>query len=83
MQLKQTLALATFGYWDGGKKDTFLWEIKNTQRDNKGEFCKIGSWEANHWFHVGKGKTEKLTLSYAKKHLKHSTKIPSTFEYVL
>lgn len=73
------------GFWDGGKKSQFDWTVdpfNGVQKDKKGEFVKIGSFEGNHWFCVAKGKTEKLTLSYAKKHLQSSTKLPCTFEYV-
>lgn len=84
MKLRQTLQHPVNGYWDGGAKQVFDWEIESryASKDSKGEFIRIGSWYANHWFHVAKGKTEKSTLSYAKQHLRKTTKIPSTFEYV-
>ena len=83
MKLRQTLAKPVQGYWDGGAKQVFEWEIEgHPHKDKKGEYVKIGSWQANHWFHVAKGKTEKQTLSYAQKHLKKSTRYPSKFEYV-
>lgn len=83
MKLKQTLQYAVNGYWDGGKKQVFEWSIDgNVQKDKKGYFVRIGSWGANHWFHVALGKTDKLTLSYAKRHLRKITKIASTFEYI-
>jgi hypothetical protein len=82
MKLIQTLAEPTQGFWDGGKKQRFEWTIDSRHKsDNKGQFVKIGSWEANYWFHVSLGKTERQTLSYAMKHLKAVTKIPSTFSY--
>lgn len=69
--LRQILVELTYGYWDGGKKDTFDWAIDSqVMKDSKGEFVRIGSFEANIWFHVAKGKTDKMTLSYAKKHIK-------------
>lgn len=71
MKLIQEFKEPIGGYWDGGVKSRFEWEINGQPKtDSKGQFIKIGSWEANYWFHVGLGKTEKLTLSYAKKHLK-------------
>ena len=83
MILRQKLDHPVNGYWDGGKKDTFDWEIDGTpQTDDKGIFVKIGSWTANHWFHVALSKTEKLTLRNAMLHLRAVTKIPSTFEYI-
>lgn len=81
MKLVQILDEPVYGYWDGGKKQRFDWEITNVFEDDKGGFVRIGSWAANMWFCVALGKTEKLTLSYAKKHLKAITKIPSTFYY--
>ena len=83
MRLRQTLEKPVHGYWDGGAKQVFDWEIKGHQgTDSKGEYIRIGSYSANHWFHVAKGKTDKLTLSYAMAHLKATTCYQSTFEYV-
>jgi len=84
MKLKQTLEKPVNGYWDGGKKQVFEWEIDNFGggSDSKGSFVRIGSFSANHWFNVAEGKTEKLTLSYAKKHLIANTKDQSVFEYI-
>ena len=84
MKLLQTLEKVVNGFWDGGPKQRFEWEIDpiGYGKDEKGEFVRIGSWEANHWFHVAKGKSEKQTLSYAKKHLQASTQVLSKFEYV-
>jgi hypothetical protein len=59
------------GYWDGGEKNTFCFEIES-QLFPKEDLIKWGSWEANHWFYTKKGKTDKLSLSYAIKHLKKS-----------
>jgi hypothetical protein len=83
MILRQTTNQKGFGYWDGGAKDTFGWSIRGpVQEDKDGKYVRIGSWDANHWFHVSVGKTEKLTLSYAKKHLKKITKMPCKFDYI-
>ena len=83
MELKQTLERPTNGYWDGGKKQVFNWSIEgNPATDSNGQYVRIGSLSANHWFHVALGKTVKLTLSYAMKHLRAVTRLPSTFEYV-
>ncbi len=84
MKLLQILEKPEFGYWDGGAKKEFEWSIEYTRHgeDKRGEFVRVGSWCANHWFHVALGKTEKLTLSYAKKHLKRITKVPCKFEYI-
>ncbi|KKN54532.1 hypothetical protein LCGC14_0591240 [marine sediment metagenome] len=83
MILRQTLEKPVDGYWDGGAKQTFDWSIDGRpQRDSNGEYVRIGSWQANCWFHVALGKTARLTLSYAMRHLKAKTRIPSTFEYI-
>ncbi len=79
MKLRQTLEYAVNGYWDGGKKSVFDWSIDRVYEDGK---SRVGSWGANHYFEVKTGATEKLTLSYAKQHLKASTTVASTFEYI-
>ena len=83
MKLRQTLAYPVGGYWDGGKKQVFDWEVeRGAATDSKGQYVRIGSFDANHWFCVALGKSDKLTLANAKRHLKASTRIASTFEYV-
>lgn len=62
------------GFWDGGKKRKFDWILGITQKDNKGEYQRVNGFEANYWFNVSKGKTDKQTLSYALKHLKANAK---------
>ena len=70
MKLKLKLSEPINGFWDGGAKSEFTWSICGIpQKDNKGEFVKIGTWEGNSWFNVSVGKTEKMTLSNAKRHL--------------
>ena len=83
MILQQTLIEAVNGYWDGGKKQVFEWEIEGEPKEDKqGKFVKIGCWSANYWFHVALGRTDKQTLANAKRHLKASTKIESIFQYI-
>lgn len=83
MKLRQTLANPVLGYWDGGAKQAFDWIIEGIiAQDSKGKYVRIGSFDANHWFHVAAGKTEKLTLSYAKRHLAATTRLPCTFQYI-
>ena len=84
MILRQTLERPVHGYWDGGAKQVFDWEIDTFGggSDSRGIFIRVGSWSANHWFNVAQGKTEKQTLSYAKRHLVKSTRYASTFEYI-
>ena len=80
MILRQTLEHSVNGYWDGGAKRVFNWEIDKDYTG--GEYIRVGSFEANYWFNIARGTTEKLTLSYAKRHLSTSTRIASTFEYI-
>ena len=83
MILRQTFKRPIQGYWDRGAKQVFNWSIQGSpSTDSKGQYVRIGSWQANHWFHVAVGKTIKLTLSNAKRHLKATTKLDSTFEYI-
>lgn len=81
--LRQTAAAPINGYWDGGSKTVFNWSTTGSPRsDDRGQYVRIGSWEANYWFHVAAGKTEKLTLSYAKRHIKKISKFQSTFQFI-
>jgi hypothetical protein len=81
--LVQKLGKAYPGYWDGGPKQIFEWRIEHLRRgrDSKGEYVRIGSWCANHWFHVAVGKTDKATLGNARRHLRAITKVPCEFWY--
>ena len=85
MELKQTFPEPLYGYWDGGKRESVTWSITDqiAGHDSRGTFSRIGSWSANHWFHVAKGKTDKLTLRNAMFHLR-GTQVgrDSRFEYV-
>lgn len=80
MILKMTLPKPINGFWDNGAKSVFEWEIDHRKSTGK-EFLIVGSWEANFWFSVKRGKTEKQTLSYAKRYLKHKQP-EATFEYI-
>lgn len=85
MILRLTLDRPINGYWDGGAKQVFDWSIEGTCSDSKGQYSRIGSFSANHWFHVATGKTEKLTLSNARRRLLFSMKknsITGKFEYI-
>lgn len=84
MKLVQTLEKPMSGYWDSGAKRTFEWKIDPCFVPNwakVGLYVRVGSWEANHYFTVKRGKTERLTLSYAKQHIQAITKVPSVIEY--
>jgi hypothetical protein len=68
MVLVQTFKESINGFWDGGEKKRFIWSIQGPVRtDGKGQYVKVGSFEANHWFHVSVGKTDKATLGNARK----------------
>jgi hypothetical protein len=62
------------GYWDGGPKDTFDLTLGRIQEDAKGKFQKIDCYDANYWFHVSKGKTDKITLINGLNHIRHMFK---------
>ena len=71
MTLKQTFEKAINGYWDGGPKRIFRWDIDVFVggKDKKGCFVRVGSWDANAYFNVAAGKTEKQTLGNARRRL--------------
>ena len=79
MKLIQTLDKPVNGYWDGGAKQRFEWTVYGPPVAGK---VRVGSWEANHFFSVKPGKTEKETMQKARRHLKRVTRYPSTFEYI-
>ncbi len=86
MILRQTFDKPINWYWDDESKRIFDWSIDSTGHDSKGEFVRIGSWSANHWFHVAKGKTDKLTLRNAMLRLRSVAKhhnLTCKFEYVI
>ena len=82
--LRQTSPEPIHGYWDGGAKQRFAWSLDHIDgHDSNGTFTRVSSFEANHWFNVAKGRTDKITLCNAMKHLR-GTKLgrASRFEYV-
>ena len=85
MKLIQKLEKKIGGWWDGGAKDTFEWTLEGSPRqDAKGQFVRVGSWDANHWFHVAAGRTEKQTLGNARRHLSATFRrrgLACSFEY--
>jgi len=86
MILRQTFDKPINGYWDGGAKQAFDWSIDGVKgRDSKGEYVRIGSFSANHYFHVALGRTVKETLKFAKQHLRSTAEhrnMVCKFEYV-
>ena len=62
--LKEPIA----GYWDGGAKRRFEFEIEEICKDGKGLFARIGCWDANYWFHVnGKGTEKQIFANVRRK----------------
>lgn len=68
------------GYWDGGAKDRFTWTLGRTIQERGREYQKVHGWEANLWYYVAKGKSDKATLANALRRLRGMMKKnPSTF----
>lgn len=94
LALVQTLNRPVYGYWDGGQKQRFVWTIESLRvraadggydtayGDTPATHARIGAWEANHYFTVRVGRTDRLTLSYARAHLRAVSPCQSTFEIV-
>lgn len=96
MILRQTFSQPIGGFWDGGPKSVFDWTIDGTphvgswymdlpRRYHKTRMVRVGSWEANCFFTVPVGKTDKHTLSNARRRLAHRARKAGnscTFEYV-
>lgn len=83
LTLRLTLTEAINGNWDGGKKSIFAWNIDRLHSNN--EQTAVGSWEANYFFSVKAGRTERQTLGYARQVLKARLKrnrLYGTFEYI-
>ena len=82
--LRQIASEPVSGYWDGGKKQVFDWEVEEyfEGRDSQGRFVRIGSWAANRWFCVGKGRSEKEALGFARKRLIRISRFPCRFELI-
>jgi hypothetical protein len=83
MIMRQTLPEAVGGHWDGGPKKQFDWMIQGIRHSDKdGEYIKVGSWEANQWYNVAVGKTERATLANARRRMPAELRKKSTFEYI-
>ena len=55
------------------------------KKDGKGNYVRVGSWEANQWFHVAVGKTEKQTLVNVRRRLGAGLRqrgLAHRFEYI-
>lgn len=72
------------GYWDGGTKGRFEFEIENISKDGKGLCARIGCWDANRWFHVdGKGSEKKILANVKRKFSSKLAGLGARWEYVL
>ena len=70
MILRMTLERPIQGYWDGGPKAVFDFRIDGSpQSDARGRYIKVGSFGANHWFHVSMSRTVKMTLANVRRRL--------------
>ena len=69
-----------------GSKSRFEFSISGPpEKDGKGNYVRVGSWEANQWFHVAVGKTEKQTLANVRRKLEAGLRqqgLPHRFEYI-
>lgn len=76
-----TLPEKVVGYWDGGEKNRFEFQLQGVpHRDEKGYFVKVGSCEANFWANVTLSKSIKKTLSNVKRRFKAPE--GATWEYI-
>lgn len=86
MYLRQIFSEPIGGYWSGGLKSVFDWFTEGiVQTDNKGSYIRVGSWQANNWFHVSLGITAKQTLGNARRKLTAMAKQAGKtckFEYI-
>lgn len=64
--LVQKLDTPIYGMWDGGPRSTFRWSVDREYSDGK---AKVGSWDANRWYEVAAGGTEKQTLGNVRRKL--------------
>ena len=64
------------GWWDGGAKTGGVFE---SSRGYKEGYTEFGAWELNHFFNVKTGRSDKETISRAKRHLIHNCHRPFQF----
>jgi len=83
MKLIQQLEKPIQRFWNKSAKSRFEWTIEGLPKtDAKGQFIRIGSYDANFWFHISLGKTEKATLLNARRYIAARNASPCTFEIV-
>lgn len=82
LTLRQTFEQPVHGALASGPYKTFDWAIQSSGYSN---YTKVGSWEANYWFHVKTGATEKETLGNARRSLARKARLSGekcSFEYI-
>ena len=78
MQIEIKFDEPTGGYWDGGMKSGGVFEVDRFHNLSKDHTC-FGCWALNTWFNVKTGKTDKETLSRAKRYIRNHCKRPFKF----
>lgn len=68
----------TRGWWDGGAKHGGVFEDDPCHRLDKQHTC-FSCWSLNHWFNVKTGRTDKETLSRAKRYITQHCRKPFKF----
>ena len=66
------------GFWDGGPRSGGEFEVDNLHRKSPEHTC-FGDWMLNFWFNVKTGRTEKETISRAKRWIKTHCRHPFQF----
>lgn len=68
MILRMTLDTPVVGFWDGGERTSFDYTLDGLpRRDRQGAYIRVGSWQANAWFHVALGTSARATLGNARR----------------
>lgn len=66
------------GFWDGGAKTSGTFEDDPCHRQSAEHTC-FGSWELNFFFNVKTGRSDKETISRAKRYIRKHCKRPFHF----
>lgn len=84
MKLRQTFRTPQYGYLLTGPWYSLDWQVDRMESARQG-WTVVGSMEANYWFHVSPGGTEKGTLGNARRALSARAKrrgVECSFEYI-
>ena len=66
------------GYWDGGAKSEAIFEVDRLHSKTNKHTC-FGDWGINYWFNIKTGRTDKETISRAKRWIKRHCRYPFQF----